>query len=109
MASEPHKNQEPKEQQQQQQQQQQEHAANADATHREACEYWGYLLKPDKCGTARLDCLLKGIAETIVSGGDGEAHVMWESPSADDATVEQQVRARRVARPHAFADCSVVS
>jgi hypothetical protein len=40
----------------------QEHAANADATHREACEYWGYLLKPD-------------IAD----------------PSADHATIEQEV------------------
>lgn len=43
--------------------------ANADATQREAYEYWGYLLKSDKCGTPMLDRLLKGIAEVIVSGG----------------------------------------
>jgi hypothetical protein len=49
----------------------QEHAANADATHREACEYWGYLLKPDKCGTPLLDRLLKGIAHIIVSRDEG--------------------------------------
>jgi hypothetical protein len=45
----------------------QEHAANVDATNREAYEYWGYLLKPDKCGTPLLDRLLKGIAHIIVS------------------------------------------
>ncbi|KAF2822409.1 hypothetical protein CC86DRAFT_329941 [Ophiobolus disseminans] len=43
----------------------QERAANLDATHREAYEYWGYLLKPDKCGTPLLDRLLKGIAHVI--------------------------------------------
>lgn len=43
------------------------HIANLDATHREAYGYWGYLLKPDKCGTAVLDRLLKGIAHVIVS------------------------------------------
>lgn len=48
----------------------QEHAANLDATQREAYEYWGYLLKPDKCGTPKLDGLLKGIAQLIVSGGE---------------------------------------
>ena len=54
-------------QDQDQHQQRQEHAANVDATHREAYEYWDYLLKPDKCGTELLDRLLKGIAEVIVS------------------------------------------
>ncbi|EAT83111.2 hypothetical protein SNOG_09846 [Parastagonospora nodorum SN15] len=52
MASEAHQNQE-------------QHAANIDATHREAYEYWGYLFKPDKCGTPLLDRLLKGIADLI--------------------------------------------
>ncbi|KAF1846139.1 uncharacterized protein K460DRAFT_339091 [Cucurbitaria berberidis CBS 394.84] len=45
-----------------------EHAANlahADAAHREAYDYWGYLFKKDKCGTPLLDRLLKGIAEVI--------------------------------------------
>jgi len=42
-------------------------AANAEAAHREAYEYWGYLIKPDKCGTETLDRLLKGLAEVIVS------------------------------------------
>lgn len=42
-------------------------AANADAAHREALEYWGYLIKQDKCGTPLFDRLLKGIAEVIVS------------------------------------------
>lgn len=45
----------------------QEHIANLDATQREAYNYWGYLLKPDKCGTPVLDRLLKGIAHVIVS------------------------------------------
>jgi hypothetical protein len=48
----------------------QEHAANLDATHREAFGYWGYLLQEDKCGTPRLNHLLMGIAEVIVSRGD---------------------------------------
>lgn len=49
-----------------------EHAANlahADAVHREAYGYWGYLFKKDKCGMPLLDRLLKGIAEVIVSLG----------------------------------------
>jgi hypothetical protein len=75
MASESHQDQKPQEQQQQQ-----EHAANVDATHREAYQYWGYLLKPDKCGTPLLDRLLKGIAATIVSGGDCTAHRLLEPP-----------------------------
>jgi hypothetical protein len=61
MASEPKENSE---------QHEERHAdmANADATQREAYEYWGYLLKSDKCGTPMLDRLLKGIAQVIVSG-----------------------------------------
>lgn len=50
-----------------QQQQPAEKAANDEAAQREAYDYWGYLLKPDKCGTAKLDRLLKGIANLIVS------------------------------------------
>lgn len=53
--------------------QHEEHAANlahADAAHREAYDYWGYLFKQDKCGTPLLDRLLKGIAEVIVSRGE---------------------------------------
>jgi hypothetical protein len=42
--------------------------AHLDAAHREAYQYWGYLFKGDKCGTPILDRLLKGIADTIVSG-----------------------------------------
>ncbi|KAF3039776.1 hypothetical protein E8E12_008735 [Didymella heteroderae] len=42
-----------------------EKAANDEAAQREAYDYWGYLLKADKCGTAMLDRLLKGIAEVI--------------------------------------------
>jgi|TARA_R110002003_G_scaffold351_24_gene19085 hypothetical protein len=61
---------------QEQHEERQEHAAHADATHREACEYWGYLLKPDKCGTPLLDRLLKGIADMIVSRGELQAHAM---------------------------------
>lgn len=41
--------------------------AQADAAHREAYDYWGYLFKADKCGTPLLDRLLKGIAMVIVS------------------------------------------
>jgi hypothetical protein len=51
---------------------QEEHAANtanADAAHREAYDYWGYLFQEDKCGTPKLNRLLKGIAEVIVSAG----------------------------------------
>lgn len=44
-----------------------ENAANDEATQKEAYNYWGYLLKPDKCGTDKLDNLLKGIADVIVS------------------------------------------
>ena len=42
-------------------------ATNDEAAQREAYDYWGYLLKPDKCGTPMLDRLLKGIADVIVS------------------------------------------
>jgi hypothetical protein len=42
--------------------------ANADAAaHKEAFQYWGYLIKEDKCGTELFDRLLKGIADAIVS------------------------------------------
>lgn len=41
--------------------------AGMDAAYREAYDYWGYLIKPDKCGTELFDRLLKGIAEVIVS------------------------------------------
>lgn len=41
--------------------------AHADATEREACQFWGYLLRDDKTGTEKLDRLLRGIAEVIVS------------------------------------------
>lgn len=44
-----------------------QNAAQADVEHREATEYWGYLIKPDKCGTELFDRLLKGIADVIVS------------------------------------------
>ncbi|KAI4704239.1 hypothetical protein J4E81_001304 [Alternaria sp. BMP 2799] len=47
---------------------QDERAANlaqADAAHREAYDFWGYLFKEDKCGTPLLDRLLKGIAYVI--------------------------------------------
>jgi hypothetical protein len=46
-----------------------EKAANDEAAQREAYDYWGYLLKADKCGTPMLDRLLKGVAEAIVSEG----------------------------------------
>lgn len=52
---------------QQQQEQRAANLAHADAAHREAYDYWGYLFKKDKCGTPLLDRLLKGIAEVIVS------------------------------------------
>jgi hypothetical protein len=71
MASEPKQDKE-------QHEEEQEHAANADATHREAYEFWGYLLQTDKCGTPLLDRLLKGIAQVIVSRGDGEAHAVLQ-------------------------------
>lgn len=41
--------------------------ANADAAHREAVQYWGYLIQEDKSGTAIFNRLLKGIADVIVS------------------------------------------
>jgi len=34
---------------------------------REAMQYWGYLVKPNKCGSVKLDRLLAGIATYIVS------------------------------------------
>jgi hypothetical protein len=43
-------------------------AGNADAAQKEAEDYWGRLIKPDKSGTGLFDRLLKGIAEVIVSG-----------------------------------------
>jgi hypothetical protein len=49
-------------------------AADVDATHREACQYWGYLIQPDKCGTPLFDRLLRGIAEVIVSDRHQREH-----------------------------------
>lgn len=36
---------------------------------REALQYWGFLVKKDKCGTELLNRLLSGIAQYIVSLG----------------------------------------
>ncbi|KAF2006437.1 hypothetical protein P154DRAFT_422907, partial [Amniculicola lignicola CBS 123094] len=47
-----------------------EERANAQATEREAGEYWGYLIKPDKCGTPMFDRLLMGIADHICPSRD---------------------------------------
>lgn len=52
-------------------------ATNADATQREAKDYWGYLIKVDKCGTDLFDRLLKGIADVIVSGRDYGASLFY--------------------------------
>lgn len=46
--------------------QQQQDADAKRVEHREAMQYWGYLVKPDKCGSEKLDCLLAGIADYIV-------------------------------------------
>lgn len=45
----------------------QQPAANDEAAYREAYQYWEYLIRPDKCGTEKLDRLLRGIAGVIVS------------------------------------------
>jgi hypothetical protein len=37
------------------------------AAGKEASQYWGYLIKEDKCGTDRLDRLLRGLGAVIVS------------------------------------------
>lgn len=50
-------------------------AGNVDAAKREALDYWGYLIKVDKCGTPLFDRLLQGIAEVIVSGRSTYAFV----------------------------------
>lgn len=66
--------------------QHEERAANqaqADAAHREAYDYWGYLFKKDKCGTPLLDRLLKGIAEVIVSRERLRVGVLLGSAGAD--------------------------
>jgi hypothetical protein len=102
MASEPHQDQE-------QHEERQAHAANMDATQREAYEYWGYLLKSDKCGTELLDRLLKGIAGVIVSRGELHKHLAVGDSSADHVTVEHPVRAQRLARSHTVANRSLVS
>ena len=57
--------------------------AHADAAHREAFDYWGYLFKKDKCGTPMLDRLLKGIAAVIVSDGAEEPRAAHGELQAD--------------------------
>ena len=37
------------------------------AAGKEAYQYWGYLIKEDKCGTERLNRLLRGLGGVIVS------------------------------------------
>lgn len=54
-------------------------AANDEAAQREAYDYWGYLLKPDKCGTPKLDRLLRGIADIIVSRGVAHEQRVWRA------------------------------
>ncbi|KAF2748548.1 hypothetical protein M011DRAFT_400750, partial [Sporormia fimetaria CBS 119925] len=39
--------------------------ANDDSGQREASQYWGYLIRNDKCGTDKFDRLLRGIATVI--------------------------------------------
>ncbi|KAF2737670.1 hypothetical protein EJ04DRAFT_430439 [Polyplosphaeria fusca] len=39
--------------------------ATEDAAQKEAYQYWGYMIKDDKCGTEKLDRLLRGIADVI--------------------------------------------
>ena len=65
-------------------------AANTEATQREAAEYWGYLLQPDKCGTPLLDRLLKGIAEVIVSWAQLQHGLLLHSRT-DAIVAEHQV------------------
>ena len=38
-----------------------------EAAQKEAYQYWGYLIKEDKCGTETLDRLLRGLADVVVS------------------------------------------
>jgi len=89
------------------------HLAQADAAHREAYNYWGYLFKEDKCGMPLLDRLLKGIAEVIVSLEQPVRALQkcWRGKArpADGDGVEQAIRAERVCRPDALAACGVVS
>lgn len=66
-----------------------ESAASDEVAHLEAYDYWGYLLRSDKCGTPALDRLLKGIAEIIVSGGLVIKKGVWR---ADTHNAEQEVR-----------------
>lgn len=55
-----------------------EKTATDEAAQREAYDYWGYLLKADKCGTPKLDRLLKGIADVIVSSGASSTRI-WSA------------------------------
>ncbi|KAF2875979.1 hypothetical protein BDV95DRAFT_484411, partial [Massariosphaeria phaeospora] len=56
----------------------------ADATFKEACQYWGYLIKDDKCGTAQLDRLLRGIARVISKqSGPGDSPDLTPSQIAN--------------------------
>ena len=60
--------------------------AHMDATaHKEACDFWGYLIKPDKGGTELFNRLLEGIAEVIVSGDCPNGPRTCERPPADTA------------------------
>jgi hypothetical protein len=43
-----------------------EQTATQESEAKEDMEYWGYLFKPDKCGTEKLNRLLAGIARYIV-------------------------------------------
>jgi hypothetical protein len=40
--------------------------APTESENKEAVQYWGYLLKPDNCGTDLLNRLLAGLAHYIV-------------------------------------------
>ena len=55
--------------------------SHLDAAHREAYQYWGYLLKGDKCGTPILDRLLRGIAQVIVSRGQLQDYALGKLQS----------------------------
>lgn len=66
---------------------------------REALEYWGYLVKPDKCGSDKLNQLLQGIAQYIVCFTTvTNDHKHSSTPYSYDMYSLHTLRARKIAR-----------
>jgi hypothetical protein len=71
---------------------------NLESEEKEALQYWGYLLKDDKCGTEMLNRLLEGIAKYIVCAKPFRRGERWSYHMSD-----YHLRTGRLSGPESLA------